>query len=261
MEFFKPPFLFLHFSCYTLMTFRMMLFVILLSMLMILLSIPSVIRHLICCDNLNWLLNFNLICKTLLTGARSGLLISMLGKLNWFRLTNLIALVLLMWKWMGLVLRKNNLLRCWGWPYLLNWISIAKTASKKTGTLIHSMKFLAPEVALYLYKCTICPHMEYCCHVWGGAPSCLLELLGKLQKQISRTVGPSLATFLEPLTHHWNVASWSLFYRYYFDRCSSELAQLVPLPFSHGRSTHYSDRLHYFSVTIPIYYKDVYANS
>ena len=162
MEFFKLPFLFLHFSCYTLMTF-LMLFVILLSMLMILLSILSVIRHLICCDNLNWLLNFNLICKTLLTGARSGLLISMLGKLNWFRLTNLIALVLLMWKWMGLVLRKINLLRCWGWPYLLNWISIAKTASKKTGTLIHSMKFLSPDVALYLYKCTICPRMEYCC--------------------------------------------------------------------------------------------------
>ena len=36
----------LHFSYYTLMTFLMMLSVILLSMLMILLSIPSVIRHL-----------------------------------------------------------------------------------------------------------------------------------------------------------------------------------------------------------------------
>ena len=29
--------------------------------------------------------------------------------------------------------------------------SVAKTASKKIGTLIHSMKFLSPEVALYLY--------------------------------------------------------------------------------------------------------------
>ena len=37
-----------------------------------------------------------LICETLWTGARSGLSISMLGKLNWFRLTSLIALVLLM---------------------------------------------------------------------------------------------------------------------------------------------------------------------
>ena len=36
-------------------------------------------------------------------------------------------------------------------------ISIAKTASKKIGALIHSMKFLPPEVAFYLYKSTIRP--------------------------------------------------------------------------------------------------------
>ena len=59
-----------------------------------------------------------------------------------------------------------------------------------------------------------------------------------------------------------NVAGLSLFYRYYFGRCSSELAELVPLPFSRGRSdTRYSDRLHDCSVTIPRYYKDVYVNS
>ena len=72
--------------------------------------------------------------------------------------------------------------------------------------------------------------MEYCCHVWAGAPNCYLELLDKLQKQIFRTVGPSVAASLEPLAHHRNVANLSLFYRYYFGRCSSELAQLVPLP-------------------------------
>ena len=106
-------------SYYTLIAFLMMLSVILLSMLMILPSILSVIRHLTCGNNLNWLLDFNLIFETLL--ARSGLLISMQGKLSWFCLTSLIILVLLMWKWMGLLLRKNCLLRCWGWP-LLNWI-------------------------------------------------------------------------------------------------------------------------------------------
>ena len=46
----------------------------------------------------------------------------------------------------------------------LDWgsyiIFISKTASKKIGTLIHSIKFLSPEVALYL------------CHVLAGAPSC-----------------------------------------------------------------------------------------
>ena len=48
---------------------------------------------------------------------------------------------------------------------------------------------------------------------------------------------------------------------YYFGRYLSELAQLVPLPYSRGRSTQYSDRLHDFSVTIPRCYKDVYVNS
>ena len=80
-------------------------------------------------------------------------------------------------------------------------ISVAKTASKKIGALIRSMKFLSPEVALYLYKSTICPCIEYCYHAWAGALSCYLELLDKLQKQISRTAGPSLAACLEPLAH------------------------------------------------------------
>ena len=84
----------------------------------------------------------------------------------------------------------------------LDWgsyiISIAKTTPKKIGALIHSVKFLSPEVALYLYKSTICPCVEYCCHIWAGAPSCYLELLDKLQKWICRTVGPSHAASLEP---------------------------------------------------------------
>ena len=97
----------------------------------------------------------------------------------------------------------------------LDWgsyiVSIAKAASKKIGALIRSMKYLSTEVALYLYKSTIWPCMEYCCHVWAGAPSCYLELLDKLQKQIFRTVGPSLAASLETLAHRRNVASLSLF--------------------------------------------------
>ena len=39
-------------------------------------------------------------------------------------------------------------------------ISVAKTASKKIGALIISMKFLSPEVALYLYN------LPYS-HVWS----------------------------------------------------------------------------------------------
>ena len=88
----------------------------------------------------------------------------------------------------------------------LDWgsyiISIAKFASKKIGALIRTLKFLSPDVALCLYKSTICPCMEYCCHVWAGAPSLYLELLDKLQKKICRTAGPSLIASVEPLAHH-----------------------------------------------------------
>ena len=66
----------------TLMTFLMMLSVILFSMLMILLSTLSVIRHLISNNNWNWLLNLNLNDEALCTGAGIGSLMSMLEKLN-----------------------------------------------------------------------------------------------------------------------------------------------------------------------------------
>ena len=76
LEFLKASLLVLHLSHYTLMTFLMMLYVILQSMLMILLSIVSVIRHQIC----SWLLNLNLMFETLWSGAESSLLISMDAK-------------------------------------------------------------------------------------------------------------------------------------------------------------------------------------
>ena len=107
----------------------------------------------------------------------------------------------------GYVLEEKSYFRMLGLTFSskLDWgsyiIYIAKTVSKKIGALIRSMNFLSTEVALYLYKSTIRPCMEHCCHVWVGAPSCYMELLDKLQKQICRTVGPSLATSLEPLAH------------------------------------------------------------
>ena len=126
----------------------------------------------------------------------------------------------------------------------LDWgsyiISIDKTNSKRIRALICSMNFLSPEVALYLYKSKISSCMEYSCQTWVDGPSCYLELLENLQKPVCRTAGSSLAASLEPLAHRRNVVSLSFFYRYYFGRCSLELAQLVSF------STRYSDRLHDF---------------
>ena len=59
----------------------------------------------------------------------------------------------------------------------LDWcsymISTAKIVSRKIGALIRSMKFLSPEVALYLYKPNMRLCMEHCCPDWADAPICL----------------------------------------------------------------------------------------
>ena len=113
----------------------------------------------------------------------------------------------------GTILEEKPSLKMLGFTFSskLDWgsyiISIVKTASKKIGALIRSMKLLSPEAALYLSKSTIRPCMKYCCHVWTGAISWYLDLFDKLQKRICRTDGPSLAASLEPLAHCRNVAS------------------------------------------------------
>ena len=68
------------------------------------------------------------------------------------------------------------------------------------------------ETALYVYKPTIRPYMEYCCHVWAGARSCQLKLLDKLQKQICRTVGTSFAALLNPwlIVEMWSAWVFSI---------------------------------------------------
>ena len=110
-------------------------------------------------------------------------------------------------KIMGLILKKIYLLECWDCLLLITWIgasctvSIAENASKKIRALIHCVKFVSSEVALYPYKSyTIF-------HVWTGSSSCCLDMLDKLQKQVCWTVGPSLFTYLDSLAHRQNVTS------------------------------------------------------
>ena len=166
LEFLKASFLALHFSCYTLITFLMKLSVILPSMLMILAL--SVIKHLICDSNLNWLLNLNLIYKTLQTGALVDFTAGKTRLVLFDRSNNTGSIDV---KMDGFVFEEKSSFKMLGltFSFKLDWdsyiIAISKTAFKKTGALIPSMKFLSLEVALYLYTSIICPCMEYCCHV------------------------------------------------------------------------------------------------
>ena len=156
--------------------------------------------------NFNWLLNLNLIYMTMWTGVRSGLFISMLDRkteLVSFNQSNNTGSIDV--KMDGSVLEENSSFKMLWLTFSskLDWgsyiISIAKTAYKKIGTLTRSMRFLSPEVVLYLYKRSLYLFVLLC--------------------------------IFKPLVHHGNMASLTLFYRYYFGRCSSELAILVPFSF------------------------------
>ena len=81
----------------------------------------------------------------------------------------------------GCVLEEKSSFKMLGCLSDLNWIRsliyIAKTAAKKIGAFMCYMN--SPEVAMYLYKSSIRPCMEYFCHVLASAPSCYLEMLDK----------------------------------------------------------------------------------
>ena len=115
--------------------------------------------------------------------AGSGLFLSMLKKLSLFDRPNNIGAINL--KMDGSFSRKNNLLRCLGCLFLLNWIvslilslTIKKSSSKKIGPLICLSSFLLLRL---LHKYITRPCMEYCCKVLTGAPDCCWEILDKLQ--------------------------------------------------------------------------------
>ena len=193
------------------------------------------------CDQASdlWQLNLNLAYETVQTGTGGGLFISTVEKLAVDMKSKSALGETSSFKMVGLSLSSRlNRDSC--------IISVAKIASS---VLIHSVKFLFSEVALYRYTSTLRLCMEYCCRI--GASSYYLDILRRLQKWASRTLNPPFAASLEPLRHRRNVFSFSLFYRYYFGRCSSELAELVPNAYSCRRSTRYSDRYHDFTVTVP----------
>ena len=121
--------------------------------------------------------------------------------IDWFKSTGAIDV-----KMDGSVLEEKSSSNMLGLTFSskLDWgsyiISTAKTASKIIGTLILSMKFFSPDVALYLYNCTIQPSMEYCYNqVWAGAPTCYLELL----VSYNNGYGGLLILHLLPLLNPW----------------------------------------------------------
>ena len=92
--------------------------------------------------------------------------------------------------------------------------------------------------------------MEYCCHLWAGAPKSHLQLLDRVEKRAKNLMGQQLANELLPLSDRRDVASLSLFYRYYFGKCSSVLSESVPKPQTLSKTTRGANPLTCYHVSI-----------
>ena len=116
-------------------------------MMMMLHSILIVIRHLICGNNLNWLLNLNLIYEILWSGGKKWFVDFNAGKIQLVLFVRFGSNAAIDVKMSESVLEEKSSLKMLGLTYL---ISIPKTVFKKIGTLICSLKFLSPQAALHL---------------------------------------------------------------------------------------------------------------
>lgn len=156
----------------------------------------------------------------------------------------------------GTELEENNSFRLLGMTFSgdfswRNYIeAIAKSASMKVGSLLRARNYLTPESILYLYKSTIRPCIEYCCHIWGGAPADSLNLLDRIQHRICNAIGPNLSRKLDSLSHRRLVSSLCLFYKYSHGHCSTELSALVPPLKTFTHNTRFSSNCHPFTVDL-----------
>ena len=129
------------------------------------------------------------------------------------------------------------------------------------GSFYRSKKYLTPESILYLYKSQIRPKMEYCCHIWAGSSTTSLSILDRLQRRIKGLIGNELFSTLHTLSYRRDVASLSLFYRYFYGKCSDELHSLIPPLWNFGRRTRFAVNSHPFFLRIPLSQTKFHADS
>ena len=131
--------------------------------------------------------------------------------------------------------------------------SLAKHASQKLGFLARARGFFSSSHLLSIYKSQIRPSLEYCSHVWGGAPKSTLCLLDKVQSKAIRLINnPNLTKSLQPLSHRQLVGDLSIFYKYFHEYCPQEIREIIPVPLRRVRTTRSSTHSHPFQVSMPI---------
>ena len=163
-------------------------------------------------------------------------------------------------------LSPSPILNCLGLSFTpkLNWnfhiSSLAKSASSRLGVLYRLQPFFSPQQLLTIYKGLVRPCIEYACHVWGGSTH--TALLDRVESKAFRLIrSPPLTSCLLPLKSRRDVASLSVFYRYFHANCSSELANCMPPLLPRPRNTRLSSHAHPYTVQTPFARVNQYLQS
>ena len=120
--------------------------------------------------------------------------------------------------------------------------SIAKHTSQKLGFLSRACGYFSPQLVT-IYKSQICPSLNYCSHVSGGAPKPAFHLLdsstvnymqipdsSSLKLSLSSTIQTSPILYSLSLSNCHLVADLSIFHCYFHGHCSLEIRNIIPDP-------------------------------
>ena len=120
-----------------------------------------------------------------------------------------------------------------------------KLASRKLGVLNRAKQYFTSRQRLLLYKSQVRPHVEYCSHIWAGAPRYQLNPFDSVQRRAVRIVDdPDLTNGLEHLSLRRDIGSLCVFYRLYNGECSKELFDLVPTSRFYHRTARHRGGVH-----------------
>ena len=90
-------------------------------------------------------------------------------------------------------------------------------------------RYFTPKHRLALYRAQVRPHMEYCFHLWAGAPQYQLEPFDRIQRRVVQIIrDPMICERLDTLALRRDMSSLCFLYRIYHGECSEELFDLSP---------------------------------
>jgi hypothetical protein len=108
-------------------------------------------------------------------------------------------------------------------------MSVTKDAAKRLAFLRRCKKSFSLSELAIIYKAYIRPLVDFDSHLWVSAPPSTSIVVERLQKKAFRLIDDmNVTNRIDTLEHRRIVGAVTLFYRYYYGECSSELLDLIP---------------------------------